>query len=138
MVFGRCIDPVGQGHRSSGEAIVDLWNNRKTILHELIVPQYYVDVEDMALLHVAAGLLPHVQDQRIFGVAGQLVLGREPGDHAQAGPQARTTEELLGRQGFQCDPASYEGGEAPAGAGTARVDEPGGLNCGEREGRVGV
>lgn len=29
-----------------------------------------MNVNDVALLHVAAGLFPHVQDQRIFGFAG--------------------------------------------------------------------
>lgn len=37
-----------------------------------ILVEYYVDVEDTAALHVAAGLLPHVQDQRIFAYGGHF------------------------------------------------------------------
>ena len=34
--------------------------------------EYYVDVEDTAMLHVAAGLLSNVRDQRIFAFGGRF------------------------------------------------------------------
>ena len=34
--------------------------------------EYYVDVEDTAILHVAAGMLAHVHDQRIFAFGGRF------------------------------------------------------------------
>lgn len=34
--------------------------------------EYYVDVEDTAVLHVAAALLTRVQDQRIFAFGGRF------------------------------------------------------------------
>jgi len=71
--------------------VVSLWNGVVTPDHSLIperkslnthlLPimapssnthkstEWFVDVEDTALLHVAAAVLPNVQDQRIFGFA---------------------------------------------------------------------
>lgn len=37
-----------------------------------MVPEYFVDVQDAARLHVAATILPQVQNQRIFAFAGKF------------------------------------------------------------------
>ncbi|KAK5057464.1 hypothetical protein LTR84_011464 [Exophiala bonariae] len=72
LIFGRAIDPIGQGIRSSAGFVAALWNGNKTAIHDAIPSQYFVDVEDTALLHVAAGLLPSVKDQRIFAFADRF------------------------------------------------------------------
>ncbi|KAM5347407.1 hypothetical protein ACJ41O_010412 [Fusarium nematophilum] len=72
FIFGRSIDPIGQGFRSSSGMAASLWNGQVLASHAGIPRQYYVGVEDAALLHVAAGLLPNIQDQRIFAFAGRF------------------------------------------------------------------
>ncbi|MBE3048055.1 hypothetical protein IMZ48_37210 [Candidatus Bathyarchaeota archaeon] len=37
----------------------------------MVSPEHYVNADDVGRLHVAAALLPHVQDQRIFAFAGR-------------------------------------------------------------------
>ncbi|CAN9185995.1 unnamed protein product [Alternaria alternata] len=67
-IFGRVLDPVNQGYRSSAHWIPDLFEGK--IEHmRLFPPQWFVDVEDVALLHVAAAILPHVKNERIFAFA---------------------------------------------------------------------
>ncbi|KAJ0159950.1 Aldehyde reductase 2 [Colletotrichum tanaceti] len=67
-VFGKCLDVINQGYPSSAGAIQTLWSGAQ--LPELIrAPQYFVDVQDIGTLHVAAAVLADVQDERIFGFA---------------------------------------------------------------------
>ncbi|KAF4993441.1 hypothetical protein FDECE_13407 [Fusarium decemcellulare] len=72
LIFGRPIDPVNQGHRTSAGLIAALWKGEEPSVHFGVPRQYYVDVEDTALLHVAGAVLPHVQSQRIFAFAGRF------------------------------------------------------------------
>ncbi|KAJ4328690.1 hypothetical protein N0V84_000881 [Fusarium piperis] len=72
LIFGRSIDPVNQGYPSSSALPALLFNGMVTPAHQLIIPQYYVDVDDTGRLHVAAGILDNVKGQRIFAYAGRF------------------------------------------------------------------
>ncbi|RBA13518.1 hypothetical protein FPRO05_02311 [Fusarium proliferatum] len=64
--FGKSLDRKHQGYPSTSGFIRTLWCG--TALESLTnaSPQYFVDVQDDAKLHVAATLLPDVQGERIF------------------------------------------------------------------------
>ncbi|EWZ31040.1 hypothetical protein FOCG_08155 [Fusarium oxysporum f. sp. radicis-lycopersici 26381] len=70
--WGSSIDPVNQGYPSSSGLPVLLFKGQVTPFHSVIVPQYYIDVEDTGRLHVAAAIFDHVKEQRIFGFAGRF------------------------------------------------------------------
>ncbi|KEF62907.1 uncharacterized protein A1O9_00881 [Exophiala aquamarina CBS 119918] len=72
FIVGRTVDPVGQGFRSSCGMVASLWKGKVTPFHPAVPRQYYVDVEDTAVLHVAAALLTRIQDQRIFAFGGRF------------------------------------------------------------------
>ncbi|KAF4468631.1 Aldehyde reductase [Fusarium albosuccineum] len=72
LIFGRPIDAVNQGRRTSAGFVAALWKGEEPSVHLGVPRQYYVDVEDTALLHVAGAVLPHVQSQRIFAFAGRF------------------------------------------------------------------
>ncbi|KAF5604327.1 aldehyde reductase II [Fusarium pseudocircinatum] len=64
--FGKSLDWKHQGYPSTSGFIRTLWSG--TALESLTnaSPQYFIDVQDDAKLHVAATLLPDVQGERIF------------------------------------------------------------------------
>ncbi|KAK7716924.1 hypothetical protein SLS64_002467 [Diaporthe eres] len=70
--FGKSLDPVNQGYPSSSALPVALWKGQVTPFHHMIKPQYYIDVQDTGRLHVAAAVLDHVKDKRVFGFAGRF------------------------------------------------------------------
>ncbi|KAM0244213.1 hypothetical protein ACHAP5_006425 [Fusarium lateritium] len=70
--WGRSIDPVNQGFPSSSSFVIQLYQGNVTPIHNVIVPQYYIDVDDTGRLHVATALFDHLKDQRIFGFAGRF------------------------------------------------------------------
>ncbi|KAG7042670.1 NAD dependent epimerase/dehydratase [Colletotrichum scovillei] len=67
--FGRAVDAANQGHSSTSSFIESLWNGTHVDRLASIPPQYFVDVEDNARLHVAAAVLPNVRSERIFAWA---------------------------------------------------------------------
>ncbi|OHF01191.1 NAD dependent epimerase/dehydratase [Colletotrichum orchidophilum] len=67
--FGRTLDGANQGHSSTSSFIESLWNGTHVDRLASIPPQYFVDVEDNARLHVAAAVLPSVRNERIFAWA---------------------------------------------------------------------
>ncbi|KAL0780818.1 hypothetical protein CaCOL14_002153 [Colletotrichum acutatum] len=67
--FGRALDAANQGHSSTSSFIESLWNGTHADRLASIPPQYFVDVEDNARLHVAAAVLPNVRSERIFAWA---------------------------------------------------------------------
>ncbi|KAK1673867.1 NAD dependent epimerase/dehydratase [Colletotrichum godetiae] len=67
--FGRALDATNQGHSSTSSFIESLWNGTHVDRLASIPPQYFVDVEDNARLHVAAAVLPNVRSERIFAWA---------------------------------------------------------------------
>ncbi|TDZ20576.1 Aldehyde reductase 2 [Colletotrichum orbiculare MAFF 240422] len=64
MTFGRSLDPVNQGHASSSELIEKLWKC-EPIPTPFVAPRLFSDVEDVALLHVAATILHDVRGERL-------------------------------------------------------------------------
>ncbi|OBR16162.1 NAD dependent epimerase/dehydratase [Colletotrichum higginsianum IMI 349063] len=67
--FGKPLDVVNQGHPSTSSFVESLWNGTHFDRLASIPPQYFVDVQDTARLHVAAAVLPNVQNERIFAWA---------------------------------------------------------------------
>ncbi|KAI1263593.1 aldehyde reductase [Xylariaceae sp. FL1019] len=66
--MGASLDYANQGHPSTSGMIVELFKGNSKPLADLPV-QYYVDVQDNALLHVAAAVLPDVVSERVFAFA---------------------------------------------------------------------
>ncbi|EMC93230.1 hypothetical protein BAUCODRAFT_76019 [Baudoinia panamericana UAMH 10762] len=121
MLWGKVLDMQAQGIRSTvaelkliygGNAAATAW----------IPPQYFVDVQDAALLHVAALLLPDIKGQRLFAAESpyninsllQLLRGLYPdrvfeGDVSDHGadlsvfkeaPKAEALLKRMGKQGW--------------------------------------
>ena len=68
MNFGATLDVTKQGHPSTSALVAELFKGNTTYLGG-ITPQYFVDVVDDALLHVAAVVHPGVKSERIFAFA---------------------------------------------------------------------
>ncbi|GJC88565.1 aldehyde reductase 2 [Colletotrichum liriopes] len=66
--FGASLDSANQGHPSTSALVAELFRGNTNYLGG-ITPQYYVDVQDNALLHVAAAIHPGVQSERVFAFA---------------------------------------------------------------------
>ncbi|KAF9640920.1 putative sugar transporter protein [Lasiodiplodia theobromae] len=70
--FGRSVDPDHQGYPSTiGWPVMLATGTMPEMLWDAIRPQYWVDVEDTALLHVAALTRPDIKNRRIFAFAGR-------------------------------------------------------------------
>lgn len=72
--FGTMVAPEHTGFASSSGLLKTLWNG-STFGAAMIPPEWYVDVEDDALLHLAVLTLPEVQNERIFAFAGRFGYG---------------------------------------------------------------
>ncbi|EXF80050.1 aldehyde reductase II [Colletotrichum fioriniae PJ7] len=68
MNLGKSLDVVNQGHRSTSGFILPFLEGQRMPPH-FSHPQYFIDVQDDAILHVAAATLPDVKSERIFGFA---------------------------------------------------------------------
>ncbi|KDN70445.1 putative aldehyde reductase, partial [Colletotrichum sublineola] len=66
--FGASLDFAHQGHPSTSALVAELSKGNTHYLGG-ITAQYYVDVQDDALLHVAAVVHPNVQSERVFAFA---------------------------------------------------------------------
>ncbi|KAL4875387.1 NAD(P)-binding protein [Aspergillus karnatakaensis] len=66
--YGASLDVVNQGHPSTSGLVSALFRGDTKFLGG-ITPQYFVDVQDTALLHVAAAIHPGVTSERIFAFA---------------------------------------------------------------------
>ncbi|EEU41260.1 uncharacterized protein NECHADRAFT_46394 [Fusarium vanettenii 77-13-4] len=69
--LGKSLDLVHQGHASTSCVPVALWAGEK-VPDWIDDPTYFIDVQDDALLHIAAAVLPDVKGERIFGMAEPL------------------------------------------------------------------
>jgi len=70
--FGASIDLKHQGHPSTSGFVASLAKGGREefeFLMNLLPPQYFVDVQDAARLHVIGMLHPGVKSERIFGFA---------------------------------------------------------------------
>ncbi|OBT41210.1 hypothetical protein VE00_08096 [Pseudogymnoascus sp. WSF 3629] len=70
--FGRSLDREKQGYPSSSDLPPSLFKGEVNHFHKGLSPQYFIDVDDAGRLHVAAAVLPNLEDQRIFGFAGRF------------------------------------------------------------------
>lgn len=68
--FGIAISPPNMGYRSTA-AVLDAVVKGYAAAPSILPPQWYVDVEDTALLHLAALTLDEVQGERLLAFAGQ-------------------------------------------------------------------
>ncbi|KAF0315778.1 Aldehyde reductase II [Colletotrichum asianum] len=68
MNLGKSLDPVNQGHPSTSGIAAALMNGNRSP-PTLSMPQYFIDVQDDSLLHVAGAVFPDVKGERIFGFA---------------------------------------------------------------------
>ncbi|KAH6651597.1 aldehyde reductase [Truncatella angustata] len=66
--FGASLDIADQGHPSTSGMVAELFKGNTSLLAGLPA-QYFVDVQDDALLHVAAAIHPGVESERIFAFA---------------------------------------------------------------------
>ncbi|KAH9907613.1 aldehyde reductase [Xylariomycetidae sp. FL2044] len=66
--FGASLDFPNQGHPSTSGMVAELFKGNIAPLAGLPA-QYFVDVQDDALLHVAAAIHPGVESERIFAFA---------------------------------------------------------------------
>ncbi|KAF2135660.1 uncharacterized protein K452DRAFT_354301 [Aplosporella prunicola CBS 121167] len=66
--FGKSLDPFNQGHPSTSGLVVELFKGNTEAFAGLPA-QYFVDVQDTALLHVAAAIHPGVENERVFAFA---------------------------------------------------------------------
>ncbi|KAI8716744.1 Epimerase domain-containing protein [Fusarium sp. LHS14.1] len=69
VIFGKSLDRANQGCPSSSALPVALWEGKVEPPHMVLAPQYFVNVQDVARLHVAGATLPEVGDRRIFAFA---------------------------------------------------------------------
>ncbi|KAJ5679526.1 hypothetical protein N7462_007770 [Penicillium macrosclerotiorum] len=66
--FGASLDVANQGHPSTSAFVSELFKGNHNFLGG-ITPQYFIDVQDTALLHVAAAIHPDVHSERVFAFA---------------------------------------------------------------------
>ncbi|KAH8164928.1 hypothetical protein CIB48_g3314 [Xylaria polymorpha] len=69
MTLGRSIDAINHGFPSTSGMVALLYRGEIVPYHRSVPRQYFVDVQDVGRLHVAAAILPNVRGQRIFAFA---------------------------------------------------------------------
>ncbi|SPO02021.1 related to flavonol reductase/cinnamoyl-CoA reductase [Cephalotrichum gorgonifer] len=69
MNFGKSLDPVSQGHPSTSGLIQGVFHNDVETVSNNGAQYFFIDVQDNALLHVAALLHPDIRQERIFAYA---------------------------------------------------------------------
>lgn len=68
---GRVLRPDKQGYPTSARWVKAIWDQDYEAIKNT-PPQYFVNVEDDAKLHVAALIHPSVKNERIFAVTGRV------------------------------------------------------------------
>ena len=113
--FGTMVNPKETGFISSSGLLQQLWLGQTGIV-QMIPPEWYVDVEDCALLHAAVLTLDGVENERvlafgarfcyneILGIFKKVVPGKQFLDKVEETPDMGTVEnergnELLKRMG---------------------------------------
>ncbi|KAI0460037.1 hypothetical protein F5B21DRAFT_455030 [Xylaria acuta] len=69
MTLGKSIDPIARGFSSTAGMVALLYRGEIVEYHRTVPRQYFVDVQDIGRLHVAAAIIKSVRSQRIFGFA---------------------------------------------------------------------
>ncbi|KAK3936256.1 hypothetical protein QBC46DRAFT_419726 [Diplogelasinospora grovesii] len=71
MTMGRSLDPVNQGYPSTAGMVALLYRGQVVDYHRGVPRQYFVDVQDVGRLHVAAAIVDSVRGRRIFAFAAR-------------------------------------------------------------------
>lgn len=69
MTLGKSLDPIHQGYPSTAGMVALLYQGKIIDYHRDVPRQYFVDVQDVGRLHVAAAVLGNVRGRRIFAFA---------------------------------------------------------------------
>lgn len=91
--LGEILDPKNQ-HGSTSAFVTSLYTGEESIWSAL-PPQPFVNVRDVALLHIAALILPGVNEERVLGFAGKysqtdvlaILRKLEPGKQFKSAPE---------------------------------------------------
>ena len=67
-VLGEILDPKNQDG-STGGLVTAFYTGEESIWRTMLLPQHFIDVKDVARLHVAALVLPGVDGERLLGYA---------------------------------------------------------------------
>lgn len=92
--IGTVLDPKLQGFRSTAGAFKLMWDGNLEVHIAVIMPQYYIDVQDDARLHLAALLLNDVQNERIFAFAGVFDYNTELAAFRKADPHRKLPDDV--------------------------------------------
>ncbi|KAI4594313.1 hypothetical protein KJ359_008588 [Pestalotiopsis sp. 9143b] len=71
MTLGKSLDPSTQGFPSTAAMVALLYKGQIVDYHRTVPRQYFVDVQDVGRLHVAATVLDKVRSERIFAFAAR-------------------------------------------------------------------
>jgi nucleoside-diphosphate-sugar epimerase len=91
---GFVLDAKNQGFPSTVGFMKMIWDGELESLARMFPPQYYVDVQDCARLHLAALLLPEVQEERVFAFAAPFTFKEVMAAFRKAAPGHKFPEDL--------------------------------------------
>jgi nucleoside-diphosphate-sugar epimerase len=92
--IGTVLNVKHQGFPSTVGYFKMIWDDDLEALTKTLPPQYYIDVQDDARLHVAALLLPEVKDERVFGFAATFTYNELLAVFRKAAPEHKFPEDL--------------------------------------------
>jgi nucleoside-diphosphate-sugar epimerase len=92
--IGTVLNVKQQGYPSSVGFFKMIWDDKLEELTNTIPPQYYIDVQDDARLHIAALLLHEVKDERVFGFATTFTYNKLLAVFRKAAPGHKFPEDL--------------------------------------------
>jgi nucleoside-diphosphate-sugar epimerase len=92
--IGTVLDVKHQGYPSTVGFFKMIWDDDLEKLANMLPPQYYVDVQDDARLHVAALLLPEVKDERVFAFTATFTYNELLVAFRKAAPEHNFPEDL--------------------------------------------
>ncbi|KAI9761179.1 MAG: hypothetical protein M1840_002011 [Geoglossum simile] len=108
-LYGEILDPENQ-QASSGGMLADVFLGKPFAMH-FVPPQYYVNVKDAALLHVAALLDPEVRNERIIAFAAPWAWNEILSIMRRARPDQRTIPEDIPDEGKDLSKVANARGE---------------------------
>jgi nucleoside-diphosphate-sugar epimerase len=92
--LGIVLDAKQQGFPSTIGYFKLIWDDDLKSLTDTLPPQYFVDVQDDARLHVAALLLPEVKDERVFAFAATFAYNEMLAAFRKAAPGHKFPDNL--------------------------------------------
>jgi hypothetical protein len=91
--FGGPLDPKNQGHASTSLWVKNLFEGKVDAVKH-IPSQYYVDVQDTALLHLVALVNRNVRQERLFAFAGPFTFNDVLNTFRKLYPDRKVTEDI--------------------------------------------